>query len=119
MPEPRTNMNSVLLPDGTILVVGGNAVDQFTTPYLQSLLYDPTNDTWTPLVSQTLRRAYHSTAVLLPDGRVLSAGDNGPAPAAGQDNEELYYPPYLFRASRPSIVQAPAAVAVGSLYPVV
>jgi hypothetical protein len=119
MPQPRTNMNSVLLPDGTILVVGGNAVDQFTTPYLQSLLYDPATDTWTPLASQVLRRAYHSTAILLPDGRVLSAGDNGAGTIGGHNREELYYPPYMFRGSRPSITQAPTTATVGNWYGVV
>ncbi len=107
MPQPRTNMNSVLLPDGTILVVGGNQVDQFTTPTLQSLLYNPANDTWTPLASQTLRRGYHSTAILLADGRVLSAGDNGPVPG-GRNNLEIYSPPYMFQGTRPAITAAPA-----------
>ncbi len=120
MPQPRTNTNSVLLPDGTILVVGGNQIDQFTNPYLQSLLYDPVHDTWTPMASQALRRGYHSTAILLPDGRVLSAGDNGPVVGGGgRNHEEIYSPPYLFRGDRPTIVSAPAAAKVGSTFAVV
>jgi hypothetical protein len=67
-------MNSVMLPDGKILVVGGNEADQFDIPDYQSLLYNPTADKWTPMASQKYRRGYHSTAILLPDGRVLSAG---------------------------------------------
>ncbi len=118
MPQARTDMNSVLLPDGTILVVGGNQVDQFTAPTLQSLLYNPANDTWTPLASQALRRAYHSTAILLPDGRILSAGDNGPA-GGGHNYEEVYSPSYLFQGARPKIVQAPTTATVGSPFFVV
>ena len=120
MPQPRTNMNSVMLPDGTILVVGGNLVDQFDDPYLQSLLYNPATDTWTPMASQTMRRAYHSTAILLPDGRVLSAGDNGPAKNnGGRNTEELYSPSYLFKGARPVITSAPTIARPGAQYLVV
>ena len=113
MPQARTDMNSVLLPDGTILVVGGNGANEFDDAYLQSLLYNPTTDTWTPMATQKYRRAYHSTAVLLPDGRVLSAGDNGPPPG-GRTNLEVYSPPYLFKGARPVIKSAPTTATVGT-----
>ncbi|HEY3834437.1 MAG TPA: galactose oxidase-like domain-containing protein [Acidimicrobiia bacterium] len=113
MPQARTDMNSVLLPDGTILVVGGNGANEFDDAYTQSLLYDPATDTWTPMASQVYRRAYHSTAVLLPDGRVLSAGDNGPLPG-GRSTLEVYSPPYLFKGARPVIKDAPTTATVGT-----
>ncbi len=115
MPAARTNMNSVVLPDGTIAVIGGNGLDKFGQAHLQTLLYDPTADTWTPMASQTLRRAYHSTAILLPDGRVLSAGDNGSSvPGGGGTQLEIYSPPYLFKGARPIIASAPASAARGA-----
>ncbi len=117
MPQPRTDMNSVLLPDGTILVVGGNQANQFDIPDYQSLLYNPATDTWTPMASQVYRRGYHSTAILLPDGRVLSAGDNGPPPG-GRNHIELYSPPYLFKGPRPVITSAPSTATVGTTIPV-
>ena len=101
MPQPRTHMNLVLLPDGTMLGVGGNSFDRFGTPQTSALLYDPAADTWTTLASQALRRAYHSTALLLPDGRVLSAGDTGPG--GGGTRLEIYSPPYLFKGPRPVV----------------
>jgi hypothetical protein len=64
---------AVILPDGTLLGVGGT---DGSVGQRQSLLYDPAADTWTPMASETGERGYRSTAVLLPDGRVLSAGDN-------------------------------------------
>ena len=71
-------------------------------------------------------RAYHSTALLLPDGRVLSAGDDywhlgdDPRPQGGDpmDVGEIYSPPYLFDgdelAPRPTIEDAPAEVPYGA-----
>ena len=49
------------------------------------------------LASATVARCYHSTALLLPDGRVLSAGGGRPAPTNGLDNRnvEIFSPPYL------------------------
>ena len=57
-------------------------------------------------------RGYHATALLLPDGRVFSGGDNRhPFEPEGGDSEtdtaEIYSPPYLFRGKRPVIKKAP------------
>jgi hypothetical protein len=101
MPNPRTHMNIVYLPDGTILGVGGNSYDRFGQPQYSALHYDPATDTWTTMSSQALRRAYHSTALLLPDGTVLSGGDTGPG--GGGVRLEIYSPPYLFKGARPVI----------------
>ncbi len=106
MPNPRTHMNVVYLPDGTLLGVGGNSFDRFGTPQTSALLYDPAANTWTTLASQALRRAYHSTALLLPDGRVLSAGDTGPG--GGGTRLEIFSPPYLFKGPRPVVTATSA-----------
>ena len=55
-------------------------------PEHQIELYDPKHpeNGWVLGPAQQIDRAYHSTAVLLPDGRVLSAGD---------DNPYVYNPP--------------------------
>ena len=98
--------NAVLLADGTVLVVGGGASGQFTGPVLTPELYNPVTATWTQMAPQAAPRMYHSTAVLLPDGRVLSAGQsNGPLQQTG----EVFSPPYLFAGPRPAITSAPAS----------
>ncbi len=112
MPQARTNTNTVLLPDGTMLVVGGNQSGNFNLGTYQALQYLPGTDTWNVMAAQAKRRAYHSTAVLLPDGTVLSGGDNGGG-VGGGPALEVYSPPYLFAGSRPHILSAAGTASRG------
>ncbi|MEO7558568.1 MAG: Calx-beta domain-containing protein [Gammaproteobacteria bacterium] len=110
MPQGRRNHNTVILPDGTLLTVGGNSsTENYTNPTHEALLYIPASNTWKPMASQIQQRAYHSTAILLPDARVLSAGDDGPTTPGGVKNE-IFSPPYLFNGPRPTISSAPAQI---------
>jgi hypothetical protein len=110
MSTGRVWVNPILLPDGKVLAVGGGRGGTYTNPVLQSELFDPATETWSVMASQQAPRVYHSTAVLLPDGRVLSAGqDNGNY----QTRAEIYSPPYLFKGPRPSITGAPSSVDYG------
>ncbi len=111
LPQARTNTNTVLLPDATMLMVGGNQAGNQGLPTYQALQYQPATDTWSAMATQLKRRAYHSTAVLLPDGTVLSGGDN--ATGGGGAALEVYSPPYLFKGARPTITAAPALAARG------
>src|SRR5439155_1240497 len=77
MAYPRNMHNLTLLPDGTVLATGGglnsNRGDT-ASAVLQPELWSPATETWTVLASMQTPRLYHSTALLLPDGRVLVAG---------------------------------------------
>jgi hypothetical protein len=127
----RSNGNVVLLPDGSLVAVGGAAGKQDPegqnwTNAQQDLkrveLYRPGRDrTWRLGPAQRKWRTYHSTALLLPDGRVLSAGDDywalGDVPGyySSRDDAEIYSPPYLFdrgggTAKRPKIRKAPGSL---------
>jgi hypothetical protein len=110
----------VVLPDGKVLAVGGGAnLDQqdLVSAPLSLEEWDPTSGQWTLLASMAVPRVYHSTAVLLPDGRVLVAGgghaDGTSSPA--EYNAQYYSPPYLFKGARPSITAAPTNATYGSV----
>ena len=116
---PRIHLNAVLLPDRTVFVSGGAIVHEETgippIARLQSEIYNPATDTWEPGAVASVIRMYHSVALLMPDGRVLTASGNPPpygqrAPwQPPQPNEEMrieiYSPPYVFGAARPTIGQ--------------
>jgi hypothetical protein len=101
----RHDHNLTLLPDGTVLATGGH--DASGVPVLEAELFDPSTGTWTTLAPMQTPRRYHSTAQLLADGRVVSAGGDG-FPSA-----EIFNPPYLFQGPRPRIIEAPLEVTWG------
>ena len=102
-------VNSVLLPDGRVLVVGGVAVGPDGGP---AEVFDPSHpaDGWKICGSMQTQRGYHSVAILLADGSVVVGGDPpGTWGAGGSIANERYYPWYCFRA-RPVITGAPSTV---------
>ena len=114
MPTPRVHMNVVQVPDGTAIGVGGSSSGLSDGPQRAAMSYDPRTDTWRALASQAPQRAYHSTAVLLPDGRIMSAGDDGAT--GGGKLIDYYSPPYLFAGPRPTITSSPAQVGFGGQF---
>jgi hypothetical protein len=62
-------------------------------------------------------RLYHSGALLLPDGRVLTCGSN-PARRVDELRIETYRPPYLYQGPRPGIVDTPESVTYGEAFDV-
>ncbi|KAJ3327525.1 hypothetical protein HDU76_011647 [Blyttiomyces sp. JEL0837] len=107
----RDNPISVLLPDGTVLLLGGkNRFDNNFIPYPQ--LFDPSTGVATDLPAWTNDnniRAYHSWAILLKDGRVLVGGgidNNGHDIACERVDVRVFTPPYL-RPSGASCVTRP------------
>jgi YVTN family beta-propeller protein len=116
MNYPRALSNSVVLPNGKVLVIGGNTVAKIFSDegsVLPAEIYDPAFDSWTVVDSITIPRNYHSTALLLKDGRVLSAGGGACGNcSANHLDGQIYSPPYLFEsddspAVRPTLSVAP------------
>ncbi|KAL7115383.1 hypothetical protein ACP275_04G181400 [Erythranthe tilingii] len=84
MPGPRVMNDMIVLPNGNILIINGarhgcSGSNYGSNPSLVPYLYKPkrpTGSRFTTLASTRIARMYHSSAVLLPDGRVLVAGSN-------------------------------------------
>ncbi|HLB90371.1 MAG TPA: LodA/GoxA family CTQ-dependent oxidase [Terriglobales bacterium] len=112
MAHARLMQNAVILPDRTVFVSGGGLSDDPPVPELRSEIYDPAANAWRPGATATVPRLYHSVALLLPDGRVITAGSN-PHRRDDELRLELYHPPYLFKGARPFIETAPAEVRYG------
>jgi hypothetical protein len=110
-----------VLPDGNVLATGGqtktDGVDE-TTGVLPAEMWNPDTNTWTTMASSRRPRLYHSSAVLLPDGRVLLAGGGAYGQATNEKSGELYSPPYLFKGPRPTVTDAPSAVHYGQSFTV-
>jgi hypothetical protein len=112
----RYNCNAVLLPNGQVVVVGGfydfeHASE--STSVLAAELYDFALNKWRTLAQAKVPRQYHSVALLLPDGRVWTAGSQIRCEGGLQSRElriEVFYPPYLFWGPRPTISNAPSSI---------
>ena len=129
----RRQHNLTVLADGTVLATGGNSsgvkfvdLDHGVYP---AELWDPATGRWKTLAAMQVTRQYHSTALLLPDGRVLSAGGGVclVCDSVGYlaKNAEVFSPPYLFKkdgsgelAPRPEITSGPDEMTYGARYSV-
>ena len=123
----RRQHNLTVLADGSVLATGGNSsgaslVDLNAGVY-PAEQWNPATGQWKTLASMQVTRQYHSTALLLPDGRVLSSGGGicGTCDQVGYlaKNAEIFWPPYLFQADgtlapRPAIDAAPSSTTYGA-----
>jgi len=99
-PTSRVNPNPVALPDGTVFVSGGAPAGE------PCWLYNPETSVWSEMDEAPRERKYHSHALLLPTGEVMSCGWRN-------SMIEVFKPPYLFKGSRPVISSAPNHVHFG------
>jgi len=124
MASPRRQLNATLLADGTVMVNGGTSITGFTEEagaVFAAERWNPATGTWSAMASQQVIRVYHSSAALLPDGRVLSAGSGEGSNATAQLTAEIFSPPYLFDATgalaqRPQIASIPTSVRYGQSF---
>lgn len=125
----RRQLNATILADGSVLVTGGTSGAGFNNQagaVHAAELWNPSTETWTTLASEMKHRTYHSTAVLLPSGRIISAGggEGGDVPYANSEfSLQAFSPPYLFNpdrtvAARPTISSAPASLSYNQTFTV-
>jgi hypothetical protein len=120
MDHPRHDCpNAMLVADGSLIVIGGG--DPETTILVPEMLDysdpDPSNWSWSELPAMEVPRKYHSTALLLPDGRVWCGGSRIYSDPQNFEFEndmerriEIYSPGYLFEGARPVITSAPLTI---------
>ena len=116
---PRIHACATLLPTGQVVLTGGADAANDQAGINNPEIYDPVANHWTTLTSPaSVLRNYHSSALLMPDGSVWTAGGNSPdqpgtPPTDTQKKIEIYMPPYPAGA-RPIINSCPASGSFGS-----
>lgn len=144
---PRRLHQMVLLPNGKVFAAGGlkatedpGPEDPLDEEVLMTELYDPSMNSWTEMAPLAFYRLYHSTMFLLPDARVVMAGnfvnpqtDPNTIPPPPTEilvqlgatlTAQIYSPPYLFDESgdygkRPVIDSAPEVIHYGETFSIV
>jgi len=128
MIHARHHAVATSLPDGKVLVTGGSSspgVNDASGAVLAPELWDPATEQWTELPPMSVKRLYHSTALLLADARIFVGGGGQPYAEGESDNfdAQIFSPPYLFNpdgspAERPQIQDAPASIGYGQQFDV-
>lgn len=124
MTHPRRFHNAIVLANGEVLFVGGNTSGiQFddTGTVLTPEIWNPATQTFRDMADISVPRNYHSIALLLVDGRVLSAGGGLCGCPADHQDAQVFSPPYLYNADgtlapRPVITSAPGAINNGQAF---
>ncbi|MFC7528344.1 galactose oxidase-like domain-containing protein [Actinoplanes sp. GCM10030250] len=117
LPHPTRYLSTVVLPDDTVFTSGGSSGyrggpyrGKTRSDLLTAQIYHPDEQEFRTAAAPTVGRNYHSEALLLPDGRVVTMGSDpiydrsGRNPGTFEQRVEIYSPPYLFRGDRPGIV---------------
>lgn len=111
----RSHFNTVILPDDRLFSNGGGygqlSGSLYANPVYQAETHTPGEIGWRAAGAESDARTYHSTSVLLPDGTVVSAGDDRDEhlPLAGR-TAQVYGPSYVGDPARPVVTFAPGAV---------
>ncbi|ORX90448.1 hypothetical protein K493DRAFT_330879 [Basidiobolus meristosporus CBS 931.73] len=134
MPFPRVMPDIMALPDGRLIIVNGVEIgtagfNRAKEPTFAPVIYDPyapKGDRFTTLGKSTIPRVYHSSALLIPDGRIFVAGSNPNSDATFEQVDfpteyrvEAFSPPYLFgETPRPVIQKIPEKIHYGEKFEV-
>ena len=120
--------DSMLLPDGNIILVGGASTgftnDNSGRIVTAELIQPPVGSAGsaTDMGNASTKRGYHASALLLPDGSAFLTGGNGQwdsetnasnTPPEEWKSVEIFEPPYFTAGPRPQILDAPATIHTG------
>jgi Galactose oxidase-like, Early set domain len=134
----REHVLGIFLPTGQVFVAGGMSSTEPRTGIMIPEIYTPTidwstgkytngNGSWQTLGNEPsiVPRGYHSTALLMPDGRVWTAGSTdaggnltNPDESVQELRIEVYSPAYVNAADRPRIEEAPTSITYAETFTV-
>jgi hypothetical protein len=130
LPAPARYLSTVVLPDDTVFTSGGSSgyrggpyQGKNRSDLLTAHLFDPAREVFREAAAPTVGRNYHSEALLLPDGRVVTMGsdpiydETGKNPGKFEQRIEIYSPPYLFRGEPPRLGGGPRTIKHGHSAP--
>ncbi len=119
MANRRSLHSSVVLPNGEVVVTGGQEVPRLFTDeraIMTTEIWNPDSETFRTAAPMSVPRTYHSFSLLLPDGRVVVGGGGlcGTC-STNHPDIQIFTPPYLLdrdgsAATRPQVVSAPDEV---------
>jgi hypothetical protein len=121
--KPVRYPNMVITPDDRVVITGGSTGYRGENDSDQLLchIYDPKSNALTRVADPSVGRDYHSEALLLPDGRIITMGSDplysdadNKVPGTFEKRIEIYSPPYLFQGDRPEIASGPVQVERGA-----
>ncbi|MCW2826472.1 MAG: hypothetical protein JWQ67_88 [Marmoricola sp.] len=104
------------LPDMTAFETGGGT--STSNPVYEASILNPSTRRLTAMAPPRLGRTYHSSAVTMPDGRVVTFGGDPPGDKNFELRIEIFSPPYLFKGARPKLTAAPTQIRYGGTYKV-
>jgi hypothetical protein len=123
--QPTRYPIAVLLPTDDVLVTGGSRYyrGMHGSDNRDTRIYHTAARSFSRAADSITGRDYHSGGLLLPNGSILTLGGN-PLYGNKQDttpetfNQEIdvYFPPYMFRGTRPRITAAPGEMGLGRSY---
>jgi galactose oxidase len=123
MSYERAFSNSIVMPDGKVIVLGGQPYPKpftDTGAVLNPEIWDPATGKFTLMAPEAAPRTYHSVAALLPDGRIFSGGGGLCSTCTTNHLDgQIFTPPYLLNTDgsdkvRPTITTSPGTAAPGA-----
>jgi hypothetical protein len=120
--QPTRYPSMVITPDDRVIITGGSRGyrGEHDSDIFECHSFDPKTGKLTSLAEPTVGRDYHSEAMLLPDGRIVTLGGNplwankaDTIPGGFEKRIEIYSPPYLYHGKRPAISGGPKQLTRG------
>jgi hypothetical protein len=120
--QPTRYPGIVITPDGRVIITGGSRGyrGEHDSDLFECHSFDPATGKLTTLAKPSVGRDYHSEAMLLADGRIVTLGGNplyankaDTVPGEFEKRIEIYSPAYLYHGKRPTIAAGPKRLTRG------